>query len=70
MYNKESNVNQCAYMRKGETPVELMSLLELTQNMTDQINSIYVGTAVNTGLLLVIVFSAIISGKKNDPSNR
>jgi hypothetical protein len=57
-------------MRKGETPVELMSLLELTQNMTDQINSIYVGTAVNTGLLLVIVFSAIISGKKNDPSNR
>ena len=57
-------------MRKGGTPVELMSLLELTQNMTDQINSIYVGTAVNTGLLLVIVFSAIISGKKNDPSNR
>jgi len=57
-------------MRKGETPVELMSLIELTQNMTDQINSIYVGTAVNTGLLLVIVFSAIISGKKNDPSNR
>ena len=70
MYNKESNVNQCAYVVKGGTPVELMSLIELTQNMTDQINSIYVGTAVNTGLLLVIVFSAIISGKKNDPSNR
>ena len=57
-------------MNRGGTPVELMSLIELTQNMTDQINSIYVGTAVNTGLLLVIVFSAIISGKKNDPSNR
>ena len=47
--------------------MEVMSLIE---SMTDQINSIYVGTAVNTGLLLVIVFSAIISGKKNDPSNR
>jgi len=47
--------------------VEVMSLIE---SMTDQINSIYVGTAVNTGLLLVIVFYAFISGKKNDPSNR
>ena len=70
MYNKESNVNQCAsheHTHRGGTPVEVMSLIE---SMTDQINSIYVGTAVNTGLLLVIVFSAIISGKKNDPSNR
>ena len=57
-------------MNTQGTPVELMSLLELTQNMTDQINSIYVGTALNTGLLLVIVFYAFISGKKNDQSSR
>jgi hypothetical protein len=68
VYNKESNVNQCAsYEHGGGTPVEVMSLIE---NMTDQINSIYMGTAVNTGLLLVIVFYAFISGKKNDPNNR